>query len=277
MNWWNICLTLATRIRFSGCQIMSFWPPRDVTSVLLRASLNANSNANPFFYINAMAKISKQMHSQSAIFLMCKMAGLYTDVELMCDKNECLSRRIVSRFLRQSLNIATLKLGKALLDTEACSVLGNWDTSKLVLCLDHCKIESPDVFGDGMRQNYGPNILTMYDTPFSFGSLTTNTKLKSLNLKRLYYQDSEAIEWMLPFMTAQGLRLVEFHSDFYPNAWLLSLQPSVQIVRFKYEQISGYISCSTTRFHRHGGPIDVHFKVSSATYSQLLRLYEATL
>jgi hypothetical protein len=209
-------LTLATRIRFSGCQIMSFWPPRDVTSVLLRASLNANSNANPFFYINAMAKISKQMHSQSAIFLMCKMAGLYTDVELMCDKNECLSRRIVSRFLRQSLNIATLKLGKALLDTEACSVLGNWDSSRLDLCLENCTLESPEAFGNGMRLNRGPLALSIHRTPLSFGSLTTNTKLKSIILNREYCSNVSEMELILPLLSAQGLRLIKLQCAFGP-------------------------------------------------------------
>jgi hypothetical protein len=168
---------------------MYFWRPRDVTSVRLRASFNANSAANLFFCIIAMMEISKQMYNQSAIFFMCKMTTSSDNVELLCFNEECLARGVLGQFLRQSPNIATLTLRHTHLDTEACSVLGNWDTSKLVLCLDHCKIESPDVFGDGMRQNYGPNILTMYDTPFSFGSLTTNTKLKSLNLKRLYYQD----------------------------------------------------------------------------------------
>jgi hypothetical protein len=59
--------------------------------------------------------------------------------------------------------------------------------SPLKLNFTNCKLESPEAFGDGMRQNCGPSELLLAGTEFADGSFSlgkfeTNTKLKSFIL-----------------------------------------------------------------------------------------------
>jgi hypothetical protein len=62
-------------------------------------------------------------------------------------------------FLQHSPNIATLKFHEMFFDTECCRLMGNMGQSPFRLCLENCKLESPEALGDGMRQHGGPTQL----------------------------------------------------------------------------------------------------------------------